>query len=339
MSLPNSRLICLLAGIASLGLAGCGSSKSDANPETGANDTPLRPVILQTDWYAQAEHGGYYQAAARGFDREEGIQLTIQPGGPGSFGVQRVATGSVQFSMGRSDDILLAIQEGLPIVIVTALMQHDPQGLLMHASNPINSFADLDGKAIMTTPGATFIRFLENRYNIRINIVPLNYGLAQFFADKNFIQQCFITNEPFYVRRNGFEPKVLLIADSGFDPYRVIFTNQRFLRENPATVQAFVNAATRGWYDFLHGDPTPGMAMIRSHNEKMDDEFMLYSIDAMKRYQLVEGRKERNGRIGLIQRERITEQMQIMLDTGLLRAPIPLERIVAWDITAPVVGN
>jgi NitT/TauT family transport system substrate-binding protein len=314
-------------------LAACSRDSAPATTDTGS-PAPTR-VRLQADWYAQAEHGGYYQAVARGFDREAGIQLVITQGGPGSFGPQKVATGQAEFSMGRSDDVMLAVQQGLPIVIVTALMQHDPQALLLHEENPVNSFADLDGKNVMTTPGAAFIQFIQRKYNVRINIIPLNYGLAQFMADKNFIQQCFVTNEPYFVAKNGAKPKTLMIAGSGYDPYRVIFTSRKFARENPAAVQAFVNATARGWHDFLNNDPTPGMALITKDNEKMYADFMQYSIDTMNRLKLVSGDPANGEGIGRLDRKRLEEQAAVLLSTGLLKEPMAVEKFVSFDFPPP----
>ena len=315
--------------------APAGATASAGASGTGSSE-PVK-VLLQSDWYAQAEHGGHYQAVARGFDREAGIALSIHQGGPGSFGTQKVATGQAQFSMGRSDDVMLAVQQGLPIVIVTALMQHDPQALLLHEENPVASFADLDGKSVMATPGAAWVEFVQRKYQVKLNLIPLNYGLAQFMSDKAFIQQCFITNEPYFVAQNGAKPKTLLIAGSGYDPYRVIFTSRKFMRENPAAVQAFVTAAARGWHDFLEGDPTPGMALISKDNDKMDEAFMRFSIAEMKRHRLVAGHAERGERIGLLTRERLEGQVAALMETGLLKEPMEVERFASLDFPAPEV--
>ncbi len=326
-----ARLFAALALL--LSLSACSKTEPSATP-AASGEKALTKVTLQSDWYAQAEHGGYYQAVAKGFDREAGIELAINQGGPGSFGPQKVAAGQVAFSMGRSDDLILAVQQGLPLVIIAALMQHDPQALLLHEENPANSFADLDGKSIMSVPGAAWVEYVQRKYKIKLNLIPLNYGLAQFMTDKNFIQQCFITNEPYFVIKNGAKPKTFLISGSGYDPYRVIFTSRKFLRENPAAVRAFVTAANRGWADFLTGDATPGMALITKDNDKMDGDFMRYSIDAMNKYKLVTGDATQGERIGLIKRERIENMVSTLVATGMLPAPIPADQIAAFDMAA-----
>lgn len=313
---------------------------SCSKPETAATapadgKPALQKVILQSDWYAQAEHGGYYQALAKGYYAEAGLEVTIEPGGPGSFGVQKVASGASHFSMGRSDDVMLAVQEGLPIIIVTALMQHDPQSLLLHDENPVKTFADLDGKNVMATPGAAWIQLIEKKHGIKLNIIPLNYGLAQFMADKNFIQQCFVTNEPYYVTEAGHKPRAMLIAGSGYDPYRVIFSSTRFVRENPGAVRAFAAASARGWDDFLNGDASPGKALIAARNEKMTDAFMDYSIAAMKKFQLVSGDPAKAERTGLLDRARLEQTAALLHSIGMIHEPMPVEKFATLDFNPP----
>lgn len=319
-----------LAGVVVLALlAGC--SRSELPGKAGE---PI-PVMLQTDWYAQAEHGGFYQAVATGLYRDAGLDVTINQGGPGAFGTQKVATGQTAFAIGRSDDVLLAVQQGLPLVIVSALMQHDPQALLLHADNPVSSFPELDGKTVMTTPGAAWVRFLEAKFKIRLNIVPLNYGLAQFMADRNFIQQCFITNEPYFVRKNGIEPKTLLISEAGYDPYRVIFTSQKFLREHPDVVLAFVAASARGWHDFLKGENRAAKALIRADNDKMDEAFIDFSVQVMNASRLVAGDPAAGEYIGKLKPERLQAQIKALADVGMLDKPPPLERFASFAFLPP----
>lgn len=329
MSFSSVTLGCL-AGIGCLALlAGCGKPK----PPAGAGE-PIQ-VSLQTDWYAQAEHGGFYQAAASSLYEAAGLRVKINQGGPGAFAMQKVATGHTQFAIGRSDDVLLAVQQGLPLVIVASFMQHDPQALLLHDGNPVRDFGDLDGKVVMATPGTGWVRYLEARFGVKLNLVPLNYGLAQFMADPNFIQQCFVTNEPYFVRKNGMEPRTLMISSTGYDPYRVIFTSHRFLRENPGAVRSFVAASLQGWAAFLGRDNAPGKALIRAENDKMDDEFIDYSVGAMNSLHLVAGRREAGEYLGLLTPARLEEQVSALVEAGLLEKPLPVERFATFEFVPP----
>lgn len=319
-------------------LAGCGKPADPKPAAAGSAPTkPLTKIRFQTDWYPQAEHGGHYQALAKGFYAEAGLDVEILSGGPGPTVPQKMIGGLADIAMGRSDDIMVQVGNGLPFVMVGALMQHDPQALLLHDENPVKTFADLNGKSVMAVPGTIWINFLKTRYKIEFNIVPLNYGLAQFMADKNFIQQCFITNEPYYAAKNGAKPRTLLLDDSGFKPYRIFFTTQKFVRENPEAIRAFVAATIRGWDDFLTGDPTPGKKLIAARNEQMTMEFMDFTIETLKKNRLIGGDPTKGEQTGLLTRKRLQEQMDTLAELKVLAAPIPMEKFVRFDFLPPAL--
>ena len=319
----KNLLSCALLFSALIFSSGC---SDDAAPESSG----LTPVTLQTDWYAQAEHGGFYQAVAEGYFEAEGLEVTINQGGPNALVTQKVATGNSEFGIGRSDDVIVHASRGLPLVIVGALMQHDPQALLFHEESGIEDFKDLDGKTVMATPGVFFLKFLEKRYDITINVTPLDYGMNRFLADKDFIQQCFITNEPYYVAKEGASPKTLLIADSGFDPYRVIYTNRNFAEKNPEVVKAFVAASIRGWESYMNGPRDSAHAIIRQANPKMTEEFMAFSIKAMQENKLIEGEGPEQA-TGLIIHSRIQDTVGQLLEAGLIEAPVDPEILAPLD--------
>jgi NitT/TauT family transport system substrate-binding protein len=331
-SLTHVRLWCLL--LAGIGAAGC--SKSSESVKTASHEVPaggqqLLKVEFQLDWYPTPEHGGEYQALVKNYYRQGGLDVTIAPGGPGSYGIQRVAAGQVQLSMGACDDVVLAVRHGAPLLIVGAHMEHNPQAILVHDESPVKSLRDLDGKSVMANAGSAWIDFLQSRYGITFNIVPMNYGLARFMADRNFIQQCFITNEPYYVELKGVKARALLIADAGYDPYRVIFTNRTFAREHPEAIKAFVAATIRGWVDYLHGDPSEARARIQAEDQAQTPALMDYSIDKMKHYGLVEGDPAKGERAGLLTPARMTALVRSLVDLKILDAPLPLESFVSFD--------
>lgn len=307
----------------SLCLAGCGGS-----PET--EESGLIPITLQTDWYAQAEHGGFYQAVAEGYYKEVGLDVTINQGGPNAMGTQKVVSQALEFSIGRADDIIVHASNNLPLIIVSALMQHDPQALMVHKESGIKSFEDLDGHTVMTTPGAPMVRFIEKKYGIQLNVVPIDYGMSRFLADTEFVQQCFITNEPFYIRKAGANPETLLIADSGFDPYRVIFTNRNYAEKNPEIVKAFVAASIKGWQSYMEGPRERANAIIQERHSKMTDEFLAYSVRTMKENFLVAGARPED-QTGLIDPVRMQAQIDTLLDIGLLKQPLEASKLAPLD--------
>ncbi|MEM8868121.1 MAG: ABC transporter substrate-binding protein [Verrucomicrobiota bacterium] len=298
--------------------AGCGGGDE--------TETGLIPIKIQTDWYAQAEHGGFYQAMVEGYYEDVGLDVTIMQGGPNAMEVQKTASQQVQFTLGRSDTTMIYTARDIPIVMVAAFMQHDPQALLFHEESGIDSFEDLDGKTVMIVPGSVFIDVLNSQFGININVIPLDYGMSRFMNDKDFIQQCFITNEPYYAAREGANPKTLLLADTGFDPYRVIYTNSSFARKNPEVVKAFVAASIKGWASYMAGPREKANALIQSLNPKMTDDFLNYSIDTMAENQLIAGRDE-NEALGLITHARINDQIRMLEESDLLDRPITAEEV------------
>jgi NitT/TauT family transport system substrate-binding protein len=288
-------------------------------------------VDFQLDWYPVAEDGGEYQALVKGYYRDVGLDVTITPGGPGPHGIQQVATGRMQLSMGPCDDVILAVRQGAPLLIVGAHWEHNPQAILVHADSPVKTFRDLDGKSVMAVPGSAWPAFVEGRYGIKLNILPMDYGLARFMSDRNFIQQCFITSEPYEVELHGVKARAMLIADSGYDPYRVIFTNRNFARDHPEAVRAFVAGTSRGWTEFLRGDDSEARARIQAENTSQTTALMDYSIATMKRYSLVGGDPAKGERIGLLTRARMTALVHTLTELRILDAPLPLEKFVSFE--------
>ena len=315
----------LLPVVAALALAGCG--EKSAAPTGAGEAKPLTKVILQTDWYAQPEHGGFYQALAKGYYREAGLDVTIDQGGPNTMGGPRLLKGDIQFSIARSDDVIMAVGRGLPVVMVAAYMQQDPQAIMFHAGSGIHGFKDLNGRNIMTTPAANFIPIMEKKYGIKVSITPLDFGMSRFLADPQFVQQCFITNEPYYVRKQGAAVETLLLSDTGFAPYRVMFTSKKFAAENPAAVRAFVAASIHGWRDYTEGDRTAANLLISADNKQMLPEFIAYSVGAMKEYKLVSGDPAKGETYGQIKSARIAEEIHQLVEIGVLESPLKVEDV------------
>lgn len=329
MILRSPSLTILLASV--LAFAGCSKSPSESAASPSASGKSPTKIRFQTDWLPQAEHGGFYQALAKGYYREAGLDVEILPGGPGPQVPQKMIGGIADMGMFTSDAVIVHASNNLPFVIVGSFMQHDPQAILLHEENPISTFKELNGQTIMALPGSNWLEYIKARHQAEMKLIPLNFSLAQFMADKKFIQQSFITNEPYYVRKNGAKPKAMLIADSGWDPYRVMFTTHKFLRENPEAVRAFVAATIRGWKDFMEGDPTPARTLIAQRNEQMVPEFMDYSYGAMKQYHLIAGRPADGETYGQLRKSRLQAQVDALVSLKIIPAAIPLDRFVSFD--------
>ena len=300
-------------------LMAAGCARPDATKASEAPPRPgLRHVVMQTDWLPQAEHGGFYQALAKGYYAEVGLDVELWPGGVNAQVNLKVARGDADFGMNRGDLLFAAQDHGLPVVVVGAHLQHDPQALLVHASSPVRSFADLGRRTVIAAPSMIWIPYLKKKYGVDFNLRPLTYGLAAFMADPEVVQQGFVTNEPYYAERNGVKVRALLIADSGYDSYHVIFTRRELVRSDPAVVDAFVHASLRGWRDYIEGDPSPAHAEILRRNPQASAEHLAYSRRQMIARHLVIGEERDGDALGRIRASRVDQQLAALRDADLV---------------------
>jgi NitT/TauT family transport system substrate-binding protein len=313
-------------------LCGCSKPAPSASASGAPAPTKLR---FKTDWYPQGEHGGFYQAEAKGYYRDANLDVEIQPGGPGILVTQLMLSGQCDVAMGRTDDLIVYAGQGLPFVIVGVYMEHDPQALLVHEEDTVKSFADLDHRTVMATPGVYWMDYLRLKYHLDLREIPLNYGLAQFMSDKTFIQQCFLTNEPYYVRKNGGHPRVIPLSESGYDPYRAIFTTQAYLSAHPEAVRAFIAASLKGWDEFMNGDAAPAKAAILKANPQMTVEFIDFSMKAMREEKIVFGKAEAGERLGLMTPKRMEEQVTALAQLKIIPQLLPLEKFARFDLLPP----
>jgi NitT/TauT family transport system substrate-binding protein len=320
-----------LLASAALALAGC--SKPAQEPLThGAATAAVERVRFKNDWFPIAEQGGFYQAAVKGFYRDAGLDVELVPGGPGPSPSQVLIAGQVDIAMGRSDDVIVWCGQGLPFVIVGVYMERDPQALLIHDEDPARGFADLNHRTIMVPPGTYWMDYLRVRYNLDLREIPLNYGMAEFMADKTLIKECFVTHEPYYVREHGGRSRTLLLSEAGYNPYRVIFTTRSYLRDHAETVRRFIAASLHGWDDFMNGDSTQAKALIEKLNDTISEGFMDFSFSAMRDQHFVFGKAESGERLGLMTRARMQEQVDMLARLKILKEPIPLDRFVRFDL-------
>ena len=311
--------ILLLAGLIFI-LGGLSACRKSGDRESRGQ--ALEKIVLQTDWFAQPEHGGFYQALAKGYYQEEGLNVEILPGGPNTMSTQKVLKGTVEFAMNRADTIYKMASRGIAVQMVMATLQHDPQGILLHDNSPVRDFPDLDGRRVMAIPGLAWIHWIEAKYGITMEIVPHDFGMERFLNDEGFIQQCLITNEPFYVRQAGANPRVLRLRDSGFDPYHGIYCLTEYASNNPEAVRKFIRASIRGWHDFILNDPSPAFALIARKNPKMNPEFMRFCYQSMQEQQLVTGSDSSGSNIGQLEDARMRLLESELIDLGLIESPL-----------------
>jgi NitT/TauT family transport system substrate-binding protein len=288
-------------------------------------------LTFGTNWKAQAEHGGYYQAVGAGIYKKYNLDVTIRMGGPQINHPQLLASGVIDFNMGsNSFSALNYVKNAIPMVTVGSIFQKDPQVLIAHAGQGNDTLAALKGKPIMISPPARagYWQFLKVKFGYSDDqIRTYTFNMAPFLADKTAIQQGYLTSEPYKLQKAGASIVVMLLADGGYSSYsNTIETSWKLVNEKPDVVRRFVNATIEGWYSYFHGDPGPANALIKKDNADMNDDQIAYSTSAMKKYGLVEsGDAEKLG-LGAMTDARWRDFLSVMVEAGVYPPDLDLKR-------------
>jgi NitT/TauT family transport system substrate-binding protein len=279
-------------------------------------------VTFGTDWKAEAEHGGFYQAIADGIYEKHGIKVTLRPGGPQINHAQLLAAGRLDFNLSSNSFIPLNyVKEGIPMVAVAAIFQKDPQALLAHPGQGNDSLSELKGKPITiggdTRTGSWL--FLKSKFGYTDDqIRPYTFSIAPWLADPKAIQQGYVTSEVFTMEQQGVKPVVMLLGDNGYNGYAsIIQTSAKLVASNPDLVQRFVDASIEGWYSYLFGDPTPAHTLIRHDNPEMTDALLTYGRSVMTTHGIVDSGDALKLGIGAMTDPRWAEYYGSMADVGV----------------------
>jgi NitT/TauT family transport system substrate-binding protein len=261
------------------GLAGTAAIVSAGVRPARAADS----IRFLTSWYAQAEHGGFYQAKATGLYAKHGLDVTIQMGGPQINAMQLLTGGDADMTMGYDIQVMSAVERGLPVVTVGASFQFDLQGIMAH--NDVKSLADLKGRRILlaSSSHATFWPWLKEKYGFTDDqAAAYTFNLQPFFTDPTVAQQAYATSEPFQAQIANVPVNFFLLAKFGYPTYgSTMLTTQPFIQKNPSVVKRFVEASVEGWKSYLD-NPAPANALIKIDNPKMTDAQLAYSLTQLK---------------------------------------------------------
>jgi len=304
----------------------------------------LDKVTFATNWLAEAEHGGFYQAKADGTYEKYGLDVTILQGGPNANNRLLLAAGKIEFSLGANlIQAFDAVTQNIPIVAVAALFQKDPFILMSHPGVGLDHIKDLThATAFIGKDGFVSVyQWLKLAYGFRDeNVKPYTFNSAPFIADKNSIEQGYATSEPFEIERQGkFKPNVFLIADYGYDSYSTtIETTRDLIDKNPDLVQRFVDASIIGWYNYIYGDNRAANDLIKSDNPDISDEQLAYSVAKMKEYGIVDSGDSLTLGIGAMREVRVRSFFSKMVDAGLFKPYLDYKRAYTLQFIGNGVG-
>jgi NitT/TauT family transport system substrate-binding protein len=282
----------------------------------------LTPLRLQLDWYPQPEHGGFYTAQLLGYYKSEGLDVTLLPLSQYESAATMVTSGKADVGLASSDQILEWNANGLPVVAISATMQHDPQAIMVHKDSPIHGFNDLEGHAIAAQTGAVWFKFVTARYNLHnVRQIPSTMSIAGFLADPGYVQQIFVTNEPFFAKQAGAEVRTLMISDSGYDPYRVSFTTREFAAAHPDVVAKFARASIRGWLSYLR-DPSATNEYLLKLNPALNPQQEAFTAQALRDRGFITGGDASGAHTGHMAAKRWQATYEQLKSLGILGGPV-----------------
>jgi len=293
-------------------------------------------IRFVTDWKAQAEHGGFYEAIAEGLYAKAGLDVAVIEGGPSVNVPQLLAGGAADFGVGSNGFIPLnLVRAGVKIKAVMAVFQKDPQVLITHPRNDVKALADMKGKPIMIADASTvaFWPWLKAKFGFSdTQIRKYTFNLAPFLVDPKAIQEGYVTSEPYTIKNVGhIEPKVFLLADYGYPGYaNMVLVPQSWIDKDPKAVQAFVNATSQGWVDYLYKNPAPGNALIKRDNPEMTDGLIADAIAKMRSYGIAYSGDAVEHGLGIMTDKRWKMFFDTMSSEGLYPKSLPYRN--AYDL-------
>jgi len=324
-----------VTGLTALAAAGVGPTCAET----------LDKATFGTNWVAEAEHGGFYQALADGTYRKYGLDVTIVPGGPNANNRMLMTVGKLDFFMSANTlQGFDAVAQNVPIIDVAAMFQKDPQVLLAHPDQGIGKLEDLKKLTIFVSPeGMTsYYQWLKADFGFKDDRVkPYTFNPQPFIADKHSAMQGYVTSEPFAVESEGkFKPKIFLLADQGFSDYSTLIETRRELVEKkPNLVQRFVDASIIGWYNYLYGDNAPANTLIKRQNPEMTDALLAYSVAKMKEYGIVDSGDALTLGIGAMTDARMKDFFDKMVRAGVAKPGLDYRKSYTLQFVDKKVGR
>ncbi len=298
---------------------------------------PLTKLVFGTDWFAQAEHGGYYQAIAEGTYKKHGLDVSITMGGPQVNGLQLLLAGKIDLYMGYAIQAIKVQEQGLPVVAIAATFQKDPTVIISHPG--VSKLADLKGKpiAISAASDNTFWPWLRASLGFTdAQKRPYGFSVQPFLADKRLSQQGFATSEPYSIEKGGVKPVVFLLADNGYPSYAetVVATRDSIAKRGDA-LKKFVQASAEGWKSYL-ANPAPGNALIKKDNPQMENDLIAFGIARMKEYALVTGGDAGKQGILTMTDDRWKKTWDFMLGAKMVDAKVDYRKAYTLDMVKDV---
>lgn len=297
----------------------------------------LDKVTFLTNWFAEAEHGGYYQAVAEGIYEKYGLDVHIGMGGPQVNVYQLLLAEKADFVMGYDNATISAVEQGLPVVTVAANFQSEPVGLIAHPD--VKKIEDLKTRTLLIGQASetTYWPWLKSKYGFtETQKKPYSYSVQQFLIDKNIAQQGYITSEPYAIEKGGVKPVIFHLAAYGYPPYaQTVIALSKTVKGKPDLIKRFIEASALGWKSYLK-NPAAGNALIKKDNPQMDDEQLAFSVAKLKEYGIVDGGDAKKLGLFTMTDARWKQTFEVMRDSKLVKPDVDYKKAYTLEFVKQV---
>ncbi|MEM9157692.1 MAG: ABC transporter substrate-binding protein [Verrucomicrobiota bacterium] len=342
MKTENRIVLSIAASLLAGFLSGCGNGGPQVSPD-GIEEP--HSLTFAMDWLAVPAQAGFYQALGSGGYREAGLDITIEEATSSSqYPTSRVAAGQIELCVAESTRLLQAVAKGIPLVAIFCHNSSMPTCLVVHKDGPIRSFADLDGKRLLVTPGVPWIDYLKQRYEIDFRVSARPPSLAQFMRDTSLeaVQQVYATNQLQILEEAGVPHRPLMLTDAGYDPMRLVVARKEWADANPEIIEAFARASMQGYHDYFFKDPRPGNAELQTRNPLLSDQRIEYHNKRVMEGPWIFPDAASGVPFGWVPPERLAQDRDLLIEIGLLEPDSlpPIEELIyspellkgfAWD--------
>lgn len=305
-------------------------SAAPAAEEASAPPAELKKAKIVLNWFPKAQHGGVYAAKEQGIFEQNGFDVTIEPGGPQVSAVQIVASGNAEFGLAHADQIVIAKNQGIDLVVVAAALQGSPQAFMFQEDAAVDGFEDLNGRTVFIQPGITYWDYLKKQYDLS-GVKEMTYTgqHVNFLADPESVTQSFVTSEPFFMEKEGVKVKTLLVSESGYNPYNVVlFVTKDYLENNRDTVAGFVKAFSEGWMSYKDTSAEVNKAIFEA-NPNIALDAIGFEDEAQREF--VYGGDAAEHGFGYMTEERWSTLIDQLADLGLLKEKFDASEIFTTE--------
>lgn len=248
-------------------------------------ETDLKKTSVRLKWICQAQFSGMYTAKAEKYYEDAGLDVTIDPAGPNISPIQSVVSGVNEFGIAGAEQIITAIDNGVPIVAVAVIYRETPEALASKKALNITKPKDLEGKTVGVIYGddENLYRIFLKKNNIdpkSINEVPAITGTSQILTDKVDAKMAYEMNDAVLLKLEGEEVNVLKFRDYGVKVYAdTIFTTKEMIEKEPEKVRKFVNASIKGWKETIN-NPEKAIKQLLEVNSSLNYDHQLGYLKA-----------------------------------------------------------